>query len=102
MKIAIASEGKDKKAKVDIRAGRAPYYLIFDETKNLSETISNPFSIGSGGAGFSVAKMLADKDVNLVIAGEFGGKMVDAMKERGLESHEFTGTVEEALDNFIK
>jgi len=103
MKIAIASDNKDQAtANVDERAGRAPYYLIFDENKNLIETIDNPFSFGGGGAGFSTAKMLADKEVNIVIAGEFGEKMAAAMQDRGLESHGFAGSVKKALDEFVK
>ncbi len=60
MKIAIASEGKNIESEVSQKGGRAPYYLIF-EGKELIETIKNPFVSGSGGAGFSVAYMLAGK-----------------------------------------
>lgn len=102
MKIAIASEGKDKTGNVDERAGRAPYYLVFDGEKQLIETINNPFSMGSGGAGFAVAKMLADKEVNIVIAGKFGEKMTAAMEDRGLKAYEFDGSIEEALNKFVK
>ena len=54
----------------------------------LIETIKNPFAAGSGGAGFSVAYMLAEKKVNLVIAGKVGGNMVSALKEKGIEFKE--------------
>ena len=87
MKIAIASEGKDESSEISSRGGRAPYYLIF-ENKKLVETIKNPFATGSGGAGFSVAYMLADKKVELVIAGKVGGNMVSALKEKGIEFRE--------------
>lgn len=87
MKIAIASEGKDESSKISLRGGRAPYYLIFED-KKLIETIKNPFATGSGGAGFSVAYMLAEKKVNLVIAGKVGGNMVSALKEKGIEFRE--------------
>lgn len=96
MKIAIASTGKNINSEISDVAGRAPYYLIFEESK-LIETINNPFSFGSGGAGFSVAKMLIDKKVDLVIAGKFGNKMTTAMAERGLEFREMDGSVEDAL-----
>lgn len=66
---------------------RAPYYLIFED-KRLIETIKNPFATGSGGAGFSVAYMLAEKKVNLVIAGKLGGNMVSALKEKGIDFKE--------------
>jgi predicted Fe-Mo cluster-binding NifX family protein len=102
MKIAIASEGKDKTGIVDERAGRAPYYLVFNGEKQLIETINNPFSMGSGGAGFAVAKMLADKEVNIIVAGKFGEKMTAAMEDRGVEAHEFAGSIEETLNKFVK
>ena len=87
MKIAIASEGKEIDSEISQQGGRAPYYLIF-ENKKLIETIKNPFAEGSGGAGFSVAYMLAEKKVNLVIAGKVGGNMVSALKEKGIEFKE--------------
>ena len=87
MKIAIASEGKGDDSEISLRGGRAPYYLIFEDNK-LIETIKNPFIKGSGGAGWSVAYMLAEKNVDLVVAGKIGPNMVTALKERGIEYKE--------------
>jgi len=87
MKIAVASEGKDENSEISPRGGRAPYYLIFKD-KKLVESIKNPFATGSGGAGFSVAYMLANKKVSLVIVGKIGGNMVSALKEKGIEFKE--------------
>ncbi len=87
MRIAIASEGKNEDSEISQKGGRAPYYLIF-ENKKLVEIIKNPFATGSGGAGFSVAYMLADKKVNLVIGGKVGGNMVSALKEKGIDFKE--------------
>ena len=97
MKIAIASEGKELNSKVSSQGGRAPYYLIFEE-KNLIETIKNPFAKGSGGAGFSVAYMLAEKKVNLVIAGKIGGNMESALNEKEISFKQESGKkVEEVI-----
>jgi len=90
MKVAIASEGKDENSEISQRGGRAPYYLIFED-KKIVEVIKNPFATGSGGAGFSVAYMLADKKVDLVIAGKFGGNMESALKEKGIKFKEESG-----------
>ena len=87
MKIAIASEGKNSESKISLQGGRAPYYLIFDD-KKLIEAIKNPFAKGSGGAGWSVAYMLAEKKVDLVIAGKLGPNMITALKEKGIEYRE--------------
>jgi len=66
MKTAIASEGKNETSEISPRGARAPYYLIF-ENKKLTKTIKNPFAVGGGGAGWSVAHMLTDEKVDLVI-----------------------------------
>ncbi len=96
MKTAIASEGKDIESNVSERGGRAPYYLIF-ENKKLVEVIKNPFATGGGGAGFSVAYMLADKKISLVIAGKIGGNMESALKEKEIDFKEKTGKVNEVI-----
>ena len=98
MKIAISSESKDENSPVSQMSGRSPYYLIF-ENKKLIKTINNPFRIGGGGAGFSVAEMLSDEKVNLVISGKFGGNMSSALETKGIKSKEMSGiTVKEALE----
>ncbi len=97
MKIAIASQ-KSEASSVSAQAGRAPYYLVYDEKKDLLESISNPFAVGGGGAGFGVAKMLADKGVDIIVAGSFGDKMKQAMAGRGTKHLEFSGSVADALE----
>ena len=96
MKIAIASEGETNESKISEKGGRAPYYLIFED-KKLIEAIKNPFATGGGGAGFSVAYMLAEKKVNLTIAGKIGGNMISALKEKGIDFKEASGKVKEFI-----
>ncbi len=98
MKIAIASEKEDIESDVCPTAGRSPYYLIFED-KELVKTIKNPFAVGGGGAGFGVAQMLANEDVNLVISGRFGGNMISAMEEKGMKYKEINNKkVNEVLE----
>ena len=96
MKIAIASEGKDENSEISSRGARAPFYLVFEKGK-LVEAIKNPFAVGGGGAGWSVAHMLADKKVDLVIAGRVGPNMETALKEKGLKSKEASGKVKNSV-----
>ena len=96
MIIAIASEGKDENATISTQAGRAPFYIIL-KNKKIIETIKNPFTLGGGGAGFGVAKMLADKKVDLVIASKFGTNMESALKERNIKYKEKTGLIKDIL-----
>jgi len=96
MKIAIASDKKEIDSEISERGGRAPYYLIFHNNK-LIETIKNPFAVGGGGAGWSVAYMLADKKVDLVIAGRIGPNMKTALKQKKIKFKEITGSIKTAL-----
>jgi predicted Fe-Mo cluster-binding NifX family protein len=98
MKIAIASTGKDEKSEVSPVTGRSPYFLIFED-KKLVKTIKNPFKFGGGGAGFSVAEMLSEEKVDLVISGRFGPNVVNVLKEKRIKYKELTGiSVKEALE----
>ena len=99
MKIAIASESKDMNSEISLRGGRAPYYLIFEKNKFI-EAIKNPFAKGSGGAGWSVAYMLAEKKVNLVVIGKIGQNMKTALEEKGIKFKEETGKISNFLDKF--
>ena len=90
MKIAVASEGKSIDSEVSLRGGRAPYYLIFED-KKLVEAVKNPFAVGGGGAGWSVAYMLAEKKIDMVIASRIGSNMEFALKEKGLKFKEVQG-----------
>jgi len=98
MKTAIASEGKKLDSEVCPTAGRAPFYLIF-ENNNLIKTIKNPFAIGGGGAGNSVAQMLYNEKVNQVISGKFGEKMIEALNEKNMKYQSmFNLKVKEAME----
>lgn len=85
MKIAVASEGKEEGSMVSPVSGRAPYYLIFEDGK-LVKAIKNPFAIGGGGAGFSVAQMLGNEGVNAVISGNFGPNLVTALEQKKIKA----------------
>lgn len=102
MKIGVAAIEKNEKSEISRQAGKAPYYLIFDEKGKLLKAISNPFSIGGGGAGFGVAKMLSDKNVNIVIAGKIGPNMMEALTSHGLKYYEKTGTAKDVVLKITK
>jgi len=87
MKIAVAATGKTTDSPVSDAAGRAPFFLIF-ENDELVKTIKNPFRVGGGGAGFAAAEMLADEKIDLVIAGEFGRNMSGALDAKKIRHSE--------------
>ena len=97
MKIAIASTGKDEESEISEVGGRAPYYLIFED-KKLVKAIKNPFAVGGGGAGWSVAYMLSEEKVNLIIAGKIGSNMEVALKQKNIKFKQAEGDVKKILE----
>ena len=102
MKIAIATLTKESTSQISTQAGRSPFYILFDEAGAILEVLKNPFSVGGGGAGFGVAKMLSVKEVTAVAGGKLGANMIGALKERNIQSYEMEGTAQEALQKILK
>jgi predicted Fe-Mo cluster-binding NifX family protein len=101
-KIAVAAEGKTAAAKVSGVAARSPYFLIFDGSGKFLEAADNPYKGAKGGAGTSVVPFLAQKGATLIVAGEFGENMTQAMKGKGMRYLEFKGSAEEALKKVVE
>jgi predicted Fe-Mo cluster-binding NifX family protein len=95
--IAVAAEATELSAPVSEVAARCRYFLLFDEQGTLVEAIENPFRTASGGAGGQTAEFLAARNVRVVIAGEFGRNMLNAMREKGMTSLKFKGSAAEAV-----
>jgi predicted Fe-Mo cluster-binding NifX family protein len=94
MKIAIASSGKTKDAMVSPICGRAEYYHFYEDSK-LLKVEKNPFVWGGGGAGISVAQWLANENVDIVVAGRFGERVLSLLKSKGVK-------IKEAKDKKVK
>ena len=102
MKIAVASCDKTAKASVSNEAAKCPYYLMFDSKGEMSAVIDNPYRDASRGAGPSAANFLAQQGVTLVIAENFGSKMINTLKNKGIMHFEFKGRVNEAVKKVLK
>lgn len=99
MKIAIGTQEAKTTSPLSSKGARSSYYLIFEDGK-LLEAMKNPFAVGGGGAGFSVAKILAEKNVTIVIGKKFGEHMKSSLQERGVNFQETNvKSAEEVLNN---
>ena len=102
MKIAVASTGQAKDSTISQQAGRALFFLLFDDRGNLFETIENPAKDKSRNAGPSAASFLADKGVTLVIAEDFGSKMKQVLEEHHIKYIEKTGVANNVVQTIIE
>ena len=100
--IAVASDGETLKANVSQTAARCPYFLIVDSKGKLLEAVENPYKDTRGGAGVSAANFLAEKNVTVVIAGNCGSKMKNALEAQEITFFKFVGIVEEAIQKILE
>ena len=100
-KIAVAVNDKTASAAVSKQAGLAPFFLFFDGKGKMTEAIENPYK-DKEGAGKSVAELLGNKGVTVVVAEEFGTQIVEVMKRKGIKAVSFKGSVEEAVKKVLQ
>ena len=100
-KIAVAADDKVPSAAVSKQAGLAPFFLFFDGKGKMTEAIENPYK-DKEGAGKSVAELLGNKGVTVVVAGEFGGQIVEVMKSKGVKAVALKGTAEEVVKKVLQ
>jgi predicted Fe-Mo cluster-binding NifX family protein len=100
-KIAVAANGQTPAASISPQAGRAPFFLFFDENGKLIETIANPVK-DSQNSGIAVADFLAGKGVTVVVAEGFGNRIVEVMKGKGIRTVAFKGSAEAAIKKVLQ
>lgn len=101
-KIAVAAESGSADATISRFAARSPYFLLFDEQGNLVEAVENPYYHEQHRAGPQVVEFLSGKGIHTVIAGEFGGKMLNAMKQKNMVFKPESGRAADAVRRLLK
>ncbi len=83
MKVAITSTGNTPDSKLDQRFGRCSYFVIYDLETGGIEFIPNPGRDASDGAGPAAVQLVASRNVQKIVSGEFGIKiksLLDSLK----------------------
>lgn len=101
-KIAVAAESGSEDAPISQFAARSPYFLLFDEQGNLVEAVDNPYYHEQHRAGPQVVEFLSGKGIHTFIAGEFGVKMVNAMKQKNMAFKQEAGRAADAVRRLLK
>jgi len=101
MKVALTSTGNSLDSELDQRFGRCSYFVIYDsETKGI-EFIPNPNKDAQEGAGPASVQVVASRNVQKIISGEFGIKiksLLDSLKIQMIVLKEPDKKIEEIIN----
>jgi predicted Fe-Mo cluster-binding NifX family protein len=80
MKVAVSiEEGKGMTAPVCQTFGRAPWFVVVDDTTGGMTFVANTAASGAHGAGTGAASLMARHGVDAVISGRFGPNAFEAL-----------------------
>lgn len=101
MKVAITSTGNTLESTIDPRFGRCSYFVIYDIDTKAMEFIPNPNKSADEGAGPASVQVVASKEVNKIISGEFGMKiksLLDSLKIQMVIVKDTDKTISEIIE----
>jgi predicted Fe-Mo cluster-binding NifX family protein len=83
MRVAITSTGQSLESVLDQRFGRCAFFVIYDTETGGVEILPNPNKDAEEGAGPASVQLVASKEVQKIVSGEFGVKiksLLDSLK----------------------
>lgn len=90
MKVAVSSTGKNLESPMDLRFGRAAWFLIVDPETLEFEALENVQNLNlPQGAGIQAAKTVLDRQAGVLITGNCGPKAFRVLSSAGIKV--FTG-----------
>jgi predicted Fe-Mo cluster-binding NifX family protein/ferredoxin len=86
---------------VEIRFGRAPYFILVDTEKMEFDAIKNPNVTAGGGAGIQSAQLMANRGVRYVLTGNCGPNAFNVFGTAGIQVISgVSGIVRNAVEKF--
>ena len=99
-RIAVAVDEKVPEAAVSSQAGRSSFFLLFDNKGTFLEAIVNPYTDVKS-RGIAVADFLAAKGITAVVAGSFGDRITEGLKNKGIRALTFKGKAADAVKKVL-
>jgi predicted Fe-Mo cluster-binding NifX family protein len=99
-RIAVAADKKMPDAAVSSQAGRSSFFLLFDDKGTFLEAIVNPYTDVKS-RGIAVADFLAAKGITAVVAGSFGDRITEGLKNKGIRALTFKGKAADAVKKVL-
>ncbi len=82
--VAVAALSLDESSEISAYAGHAPNFLLFDDRGHLRQILANPYANLHEEIGDKVVELLQEHQVRLMIAGDFGSHLADALDRKGI------------------
>jgi predicted Fe-Mo cluster-binding NifX family protein len=103
MKIAVTSKGTNLDSQVDPRFGRAAYILIIDSETFDFEVLDNKENVNAlKGAGIQAAKMVSEKQAEVLLTGFCGPNAFKVMKAAKIGvGNNAEGSVRDAVKAYL-
>ena len=102
MKIAIPVDDKSMESRVCPSFGRAPYFLIYDNTTNENYFLDNSAVASQGGAGIKAAQAIVDDNVNTLLTPRCGENAEEVLSKAGIKLFKtIAGTAQQNIDAFV-
>lgn len=103
MKIAVTCTGTDLGSQVDPRFGRAAYILIVDSKTFDFEVVDNQENVNAlKGAGIQAAKMVSEKQAEVLLTGFCGPNAFKALKAAKIGvAGNAEGSVKDAVNAYL-
>ena len=79
MKIAISVTKAGAEANLEMRFGRCPYFAVYDSETKEYEWFENCGIKAASGAGTGAAQALLDRNIEVVISGQYGPKAAQVL-----------------------
>jgi predicted Fe-Mo cluster-binding NifX family protein len=103
MKIAISANKPGMNSSVDLRFGRASYFVVVDLDSGAVNILENADNQSAAqGAGMQTVKTIVDAGANKVITGNVGPKALAALRTAGVQVLQVAGgsSVQDAVEQF--
>jgi predicted Fe-Mo cluster-binding NifX family protein len=100
-RIAVAAVSDSENSEISSIAGRAPWFLIFDEKGNFMKSVINPGAGMGGGASRAVTDLLVKENCKIMVAGQFGYKMENQLKANKIDFFERKGNAKKVVQHLI-
>ncbi|MBN1614589.1 MAG: NifB/NifX family molybdenum-iron cluster-binding protein [Deltaproteobacteria bacterium] len=107
MKVAVTATGSEMTSDVDMRFGRAKWFIIHDDQTRKTEAVSNVQNLDSPqGAGIQAARQIVDAGAEVLITGNIGPNAFRVLQAAAVTIYkvekERTPTVTDAIEAWRK